>query len=188
MLAKAGDGPVTPAAREVVSTPMQRLLLLRHGKSDWSARFDHDRERPLAARGRRAAELVGRALSAAGWAPEHALSSPALRARSTYDLAAAAGGWRCAVEEDEVLYSGDAGEVLARLARLPASCATALAVGHQPLWSELVALLAGGGRHRMPTAAVAALGFELGGWSELAPGGGELRWLLPPKLLSRLSS
>lgn len=165
---------------------MKRLLLLRHGKSDWDAPFEHDRERPVAPRGRRAAAAMGQVIAAAGWEPDRALTSPAVRARTTFDLAAEAGGWQCPVEEDEILYSGDASEVLERLRQVQGSCKTLLVVGHEPVWSELLALLVGGGNHRIPTAALAAVSFDRENWPDLEPAISELRWLLPPKLLKRV--
>ena len=54
------------------------LLLLRHGKSDWSSNVD-DRERPLAKRGRKAAQAIGRFLTEAGEAPDAVVASPARR-------------------------------------------------------------------------------------------------------------
>ena len=70
---------------------MKMVLLLRHGKSDWSTAVD-DRERPLAKRGRRAARAIGEFLTRAGEAPDAIVASPARRAADTATLAAAAGG------------------------------------------------------------------------------------------------
>ena len=39
----------------------KRLLLFRHGKSDWAADFDSDHERPLAKRGRQGRQNDGAA-------------------------------------------------------------------------------------------------------------------------------
>ena len=58
------------------------LYVLRHGKSDWQAAYGADHDRPLKKRGREAAQLVGRLLSSADEAPDHILSSSALRART----------------------------------------------------------------------------------------------------------
>ena len=60
-----------------------------------------------------------------------------------------------------------------------------LVAGHEPTWSELVAVLTGGGRVRMPTAAVACIDFAAASWSHLRPGTGQLQWVVTPKLLQR---
>ena len=50
--------PVLPSHRETEGTPMRRLMLLRHAKSDWAAR-PRDHDRPLNPRGREAAPKMG---------------------------------------------------------------------------------------------------------------------------------
>jgi phosphohistidine phosphatase len=67
----------------------RRLVLVRHAKSDWPEHVaDHDR--PLAARGRRDAPLVGRWLARSGYVPDTVICSTARRAQETWDLASAA--------------------------------------------------------------------------------------------------
>ncbi|HMF03267.1 MAG TPA: phosphoglycerate mutase family protein, partial [Acidimicrobiia bacterium] len=77
---------------------MPALILFRHGKSDWDAAdAGDDRARPLARRGRKAAERMGRFLARAGQVPDVAITSPALRAAETLRLAMEGGGWSCPV-------------------------------------------------------------------------------------------
>jgi phosphohistidine phosphatase len=164
-----------------------RLLVLRHAKSDWSVDYGADRDRPLAPRGVEAAKLVGRFVSDAGLAPDLVLSSPAERARATAGLAAAAGSWGAPVEIREDFYSGGRDAVLGALREVAPRLATVVVVGHEPVWSSVISGLAGGGRIRFPTAAVACLTSETG-WSDLGWGRMELRWLVTPKLLTRSGS
>ena len=86
---------------------MRTLLILRHAKSDWSSSVD-DRERPLAKRGRNAAQAIGRFLTRAGQAPDAVVVSPARRAAETAALAVAAGGWHCTVRTNNLLYGANA--------------------------------------------------------------------------------
>jgi phosphohistidine phosphatase len=72
---------------------VKTLYLLRHAKSDWNNAFDGDHDRPLAPRGIEAAERVGRVLAAAGEIPDRILTSSAVRARTTVELAAESGDW-----------------------------------------------------------------------------------------------
>src|ERR1700761_5387448 len=70
-------------------TEARQLVLLRHAKSDYPEEVpDHDR--PLAKRGRRDAPVVGRWLAESGHVPDAVVCSTALRARETWELAAAA--------------------------------------------------------------------------------------------------
>jgi len=162
---------------------MPTLLLLRHGKSDWDAPSTADHERPLARRGIKAAKAVGRFLAATSEVPGEVFTSTAVRARKTVELAAEAGGWACPVRLVPELYGATPAAVLALVRAYDGPASTLLLAGHEPTWSELLTLLTGGGRCRFPTAAVAALHFEVETFGEVGPGGGELLWLLPPRLL-----
>ena len=64
---------------------MIRLLLLRHGKSSWPSGV-LDVDRPLSARGRKAAVLMGDYLSDEELTPELVLVSPARRTKETWSL------------------------------------------------------------------------------------------------------
>ncbi len=162
----------------------RRLLVLRHAKSDWSASYGADVDRPLAPRGIEAAAIVGRFVTKVGVAPDLVLSSPAERARTTAGLAASAGEWSAPVEIRESFYGGGRESVLMALHELGPEIETVAVVGHEPVWSGLVSALAGGGRVRFPTAALACLTTEVG-WPNLGWGRMELRWLVTPKLIRR---
>jgi phosphohistidine phosphatase len=160
---------------------MLELLVMRHAKSDWDAGAD-DHERPLAERGVKSARKLGRFLARAEMVPELVISSTAVRARATAELAAEAGDWSCPIERTSAFYDTDPAAVLAEIATREAP-PRLMVVGHDPTWSELVTLLAGGGAVRLPTAAVACLELPIDSWKTLAPGKGRLVWLVTPKLL-----
>lgn len=161
-----------------------RLLVMRHAKSDSAAGAASDHDRPLNERGRRAADAMGTWLSAVGEAPDLVLTSSAVRARTTAERAAAAGGWRAPVEVEEAFYGTTPDAVVARLARAGDAHEAVLVVGHEPVWSELVAALCGGGRVRMPTASVAIMEPIVPRWRDLRLGCAELRALVTPKLIT----
>ncbi len=164
---------------------MKRLYLLRHAKSDWRSGSATDHERPLTARGRRAASTVGRFLTAIGQAPEAIVTSSAVRARSTVEIAATAGGWVCPVAETERLYDSSPDELLAVVRETDEGVRRLLLAGHEPVWSESAGRLIGGGRVRMVTAAVVRIDLAGDGWREAAFGAGTLVWAVTPKLLQR---
>ncbi|MCJ7725961.1 MAG: histidine phosphatase family protein [Acidimicrobiia bacterium] len=163
---------------------MVELILLRHGKSDWEAGYDLDERRPLSARGRHAADAMGKVLTATGNAPDFILTSPAMRAHSTAEMAAAAGGWRATVHVIDELYGGGAASVLAAIRTVPAPSTRVMVVGHEPTWSGAVRILIGGGDIAMPTAAAAGLEVLVRSWEAIGPGTCRLRWLLPPRLFT----
>ena len=162
---------------------MKILLLLRHGKA-MREPVDDDAARPLAPEGEEAAARMGRFLAAAGVVPDALLASPALRARDTLERVAAAAGWEGPRQERPFYETTPAG-VLASLRELPGSVGVAVAVGHEPTWSDTASRLIGGGNVRLPTCAVAAVGLDIQGWGALAGGRGELLWLVAPKQLPR---
>lgn len=159
---------------------MPTLLIMRHAKSDWDAPFGHDAERPLAERGIRAAGRMGKFITDAGMTPDAAIASPAVRARTTLELAAQAGAWTCPIGVEPGIYGGSPGSILDLIRAQVAE--TVIIVGHEPTWSTLTGRLIGTARVRFPTAAVACIGF-VSPWSATDFGRGELQWFVPPRAL-----
>ena len=162
---------------------MKTLLILRHGKSDWDVPFDSDANRPLAARGREAAQRIGRMISEAKTSPDLVFTSPAVRARETARLAAAAGGWDAEIQEHRQIYEGGVGPIIKLITGISDQSRVVAIAGHQPTSAALVASLIGGGRLRFPTGAVACIQFPFD-WASVAPGTGELRWFIVPRMLA----
>lgn len=153
---------------------MAELLLMRHAKSDHPPGVP-DRDRPLSGRGRGSAETIGREITRMGAVPDTILTSPAVRAHTTAQIARRAGGWSAPIEVVESLYGGG---VRSLLDALGTGRGRVLAVGHEPTWSMAVETLIGGGSIAMVTAAVACV--EIHGLP--AAGAGMLRWMLHPRL------
>ena len=135
------------------------LVLMRHGKSDWSV-DSSDRDRPLNDRGRRQAAEAGRWLEANGGEIDLALVSPATRAACAWDIAAAELSAPPPVRVEEAAYTFD-GLALLALVRALDSEERVVLVGHNPACEELVELLTGEGAV-MKTSALAVL--ELPDW------------------------
>lgn len=164
---------------------MRTLLVMRHAKSDWGAAYPDDHGRPLAPRGIKAAQRLGRFVTDSGAVPELVISSTAVRALHTVELASEAGKWECPIVSEPGLYASDTEHVLEIVGAANPEVSRLLIAGHEPTWSALVALLIGGGRVTMPTAAVACLDMPHGEWVDLGRGTCELRWLVTPKMLKK---
>ena len=162
---------------------MKTLLVMRHAKSDWGAGFSDDHERPLASRGIKAARRMGRFLADAEVSPQLVITSTAVRARTTVELATEAGNWGCPIVTTPEFYASDLESVLDVIAGTEPEVERVLIAGHEPTWSGLVSLLVGGARVGMPTAAVACLDLPVGGWTAIGPSACELRWLVTPRML-----
>ncbi|MGR9115752.1 MAG: SixA phosphatase family protein [Gammaproteobacteria bacterium] len=117
---------------------IRELMLLRHGKSDWSVDSD-DFNRPLNKRGKKAALKVGEWLQHQGLVPDWIVSSPALRALNTAERVVKVIGLQSkAINLDMRIYQADVLELKNVLANCPAHTRRVLLVGHNP---ELEALL-----------------------------------------------
>ena len=163
---------------------MKTLLLLRHAKSDRSGAGDH--ERPLNKRGRSSARRIGSTLSRIHQEPGKVLTSSAVRARTTVELAIEAGGWSCPVSATRALYLSSPDSVLGQIIEQDDRWESLLVVGHEPTGSDLASRLIGGGRIEVPTAALLRIDVYAERWSEVGYGEGGLVWMLTPRLLSRL--
>jgi len=139
---------------------MRELILVRHAKSDWSDPELSDHDRPLNARGRRAAPLMAARFAASEQQVQRVLSSPAVRARATAEEFASALGMQ--VELEPALYLASASTLLATAAASEVD--SVLLVAHDPGITELASYLSDGGISHMPTCAVARFVWQVETW------------------------
>jgi phosphohistidine phosphatase len=185
----------------------RHLWILRHGKAASDAPLGGgDRERPLAARGRRDATALGKALATGegpfgtegAVAPEVVVCSAAVRTRQTAALLIEASGDPIPVEERRSLYEADIDTAMDVLREVDDEATSAVLVGHNPTMYRLaLELLVEGGeddangftaRHgrealvaqEFPTCALAALYLPIDDWSDVRGGIAELRGLFTP--------
>ncbi len=162
---------------------MRSLYILRHAKADRDPGTTSDHERALKRRGRKAAATMGRFLTRIGQAPDLVLSSSAVRARETAELAREAGGWEAPLEVRATIYEGSAQALLAAASAVDDSIERLLLVGHQPELSLLIARLTGGAEPAFPTAALARVDLAAERWRDVQAGAGTLCWLVTPDLI-----
>ncbi len=169
---------------------MRRLLILRHAKSDWPSGVT-DFERPLAARGRIAAPLMGRYLKDETLIPDLAIVSPALRTVETWALVSAELGEAVESRQEARIYEAPYETLLEVVRAVPANVRTLLLVGHNPGSEELAGSLIGYGdrfaaqrmQRKYPTAGLAVLDFEEEGWAGIAERSARLdRFVTPASL------
>ncbi|HBY24869.1 MAG: histidine phosphatase family protein [Propionibacteriaceae bacterium] len=162
------------------------LIVLRHAKSAWDT-GDTDASRPLAARGRADAPVMGSALR--DYPIDLALVSVAARTRETWQLAEAAGAKATEVRFLPELYGAWAEQVVDLLRGVSEDDATVLVVGHEPTVSELVEELAAPSALRdravghFPTAGLAVLSYD-GAWANLDDGDAVLERFETPRTLA----
>lgn len=167
----------------------REILLLRHGKSDWSRDLP-DFDRPLKKRGQQGAQRIGAWLQQQSLVPDYVLASPAERTRQTAELCCKSLGQQGAsVQTDRRLYLADPETLLQTLARVPDECRRVLLVGHNPGLEELLLVLSqtspvpSDNGKLLATATIAHLRLALTRWSELSAGCGELVQLVRARSL-----
>jgi phosphohistidine phosphatase len=156
-----------------------RVVLVRHGKSDWDSPPLADHERPLKKRGRQDAQRLGEWITEQKLEPGLVLCSPALRTRQTLETMMSGWSLPSPCVHDPRLYLASRTQLLECLDRNaelnPDPARPILMVGHNPGLEDLLIWWAGdadgaGSARRMPTAACAT--FEaVAGRSPLAAGG-----------------
>jgi phosphohistidine phosphatase len=163
----------------------RELLILRHGKSDWSKPVA-DFDRPLKKRGRKNAERVGKWMCEQQLVPDYVVSSPAVRAWETARLTCTAMGISLKdIHQDDAAYEAGQAQLLQILREAPKPTRRFLLVGHNTGMEDLVLYLAGGTApcpedgKLMPTAAVARF-IVRGAWAGLDTGSAELLHILRP--------
>jgi phosphohistidine phosphatase len=142
------------------------LVVLRHAKSDWSG-GEPDRLRPLAERGRRQAPGAGRWLAAHLDHLDLALVSPALRARSTWELVSAELADPPPTRLEEGVYAASGDALLELVRGMDDALTTVVLVGHNPGLEDLVESLVDQWVH-LPTSAIAVVTLA-GRWADAGP-------------------
>jgi phosphohistidine phosphatase len=150
---------------------VRRLYLLRHAKSSWDDPALDDRERPLAPRGRRAADRLAAYVERERIRPALVLCSPARRTWETLERVLPDPPSSIRIEADDDLYLAGADDLLERVRRVPDDAESLLLVGHNPGIEDLLHLLGGPAAVRrigekLPTGALATLEHD-GSWSTL---------------------
>ena len=167
---------------------IRTLILMRHAKSALPIGV-RDSERPLSARGRRTAPLVGEWIAVNCPAPDHVVVSPATRARQTWDLVAPELDLEHAeFEFQPQVYAASLWDLLDVTRANPDDDSTLMIVGHNPSLEDFTSELAGDGDPvamdqlgtKFPTAAVAVLTSEAS-WSDWGSGCARLEALHVPR-------
>lgn len=160
---------------------MSEILLLRHGKSDWSVDAD-DFNRPLTDRGKRSAQRIGAWLQSNDLVPDHIWASPATRAKETAEKAIKVMGLPVrTIKLFPELYEARSITVLDVIAKARQNTGRTIIVGHNPgmemALTTMVEEQLPDEDKIMPTATLAHL--------EFSEGATTLRNLIKPKTLPK---
>ena len=159
---------------------MKTLLLMRHAKSSWKDTELSDIDRPLSKRGKKDAPQMGALLLEKELVPQIILSSPAVRARQTAELLAAACEFTGDVQYLDSFYLAEPAAYVEGLVALPDDIELAMVIGHNPGLEGLLQMISGR-IESLPTSTIAYLSVPISSWHELrSDTEGELLELLLP--------
>ncbi|MFK3889659.1 SixA phosphatase family protein [Sphingomonas sp. NPDC079357] len=168
---------------------MKTLTLLRHAKSGWDDPVARDFDRPLNARGRRAAATMGRHLRDLGLTFDRVVASPATRVDETIVEVERGLGRALAPVWDRRLYLAAPTTLLDVVHECEAASGSLLLVGHNPGLEELTLLLIPddastlreAAEEKYPTATLAEITFDTDDWAAVAAGRGRLTRFIRPR-------
>ena len=160
---------------------IKTIILFRHGESDWNFDFDKDHERSLTKKGIKATEKMGAYLLKINQIPDIVVSSTALRAKTTAEVAIKKGQWNCPLLLESGIYGGNP-QFLFNLVKLQDNIFNSIClVGHEPNFSRFISLATDGEYISFPTSSMAKIDFNVKNWVEIIMGFGNLDWLVGPK-------
>ena len=146
---------------------MKTLFLVRHAKSSWDDTALPDRERPLADRGKRDVDKMGKRLAKRDVKPDLIMSSPAVRALATAEaIASRLGCKRKDIVVNDRLYAVEAEDLLDVIRGLGDKLEHVMLVGHNPALIELANDLSSE-ITQLPTCAIAEFTFDAKSWSDI---------------------
>ena len=169
---------------------MKTLTLLRHAKSGWDAPGLRDFDRPLNAKGQRAARMIGEHLRQQQVSFDRIAASPAVRVIETLEHFYAGYGQRLTPIWERSIYLAAVETLLDLIQETPDACERLLLVGHNPSFEDLVLGLVpdGGEDHvrddiedKFPTGSVAEIAFEVERWRDVVEGKGRLVRFVRPR-------
>lgn len=119
-----------------------RLIIMRHAKSDWSEENRSDFDRPLTARGKKAAKLMSKWLKHKQYRIDRIICSPALRAKETCQLVSQELGLsQNSVFWETGIYDASLNNLLSLVNQHSEGIHTLLIIGHNPGLDQLLCYL-----------------------------------------------
>ncbi len=162
---------------------MKTLFLLRHAKSSSNDPNLQDFDRPLNARGRGAAELIGAYIKEHEVSPDLVMSSPAVRARETIEIILKTAKLTAELRFDQRIYEASPLVLIEVISQIEEDKSNVLLVGHNPGMESLVEMLTCQAV-TMATGTLARINLKADRWTRALEEQGNLDWVVKPKDLA----
>ncbi len=169
---------------------MLTLFLLRHAKSSWDDPILDDYDRPLNARGKRSAPVIGNYMQEHRYHPKLILCSGSRRTRETLGLVLPYLQGDSEIRMEEALYSAQDGlALLQRLQDIGTGPQNVMLIGHNPAVQDLTFMLCEEGdetslsriRQKYPTGALSVIQIDAVNWRDAGSTSGRLIDLALPR-------
>lgn len=163
---------------------MKVLTLIRHGKSSWDDSSLSDWERPLKARGKKDALLIGYKLEEEKIIPDKIISSSAKRAYGSAKVIAECIKYpesKIAITDD--IYLAGMPQLVQLIQNLKDKWQNVFLVGHNPYFTELPNLYGKTKILNLPTTGVYQISFKCDKWADISLNNGKNTFFLTPKQL-----
>jgi len=159
---------------------MKKLYLVRHAKSSWKDLSIEDFDRPLNARGKNDAPLMGKILSKKKINVELIISSPAKRTRDTANFIAHKIGYTNEIMFNKSIYESSTDDLLDVIKNFSNNLNNVMLIGHNPGLTNLINYLSNEDLSNIPTCGIVALKFKKL-WSEIERNDCEIIFFEYPK-------
>lgn len=157
------------------------LYVTRHAKSSWDDPASRDFDRTLNQRGLANAPQTGQQLLARGIHLDSIVSSPAVRAKATAQLIAHAMDYSPEnILFQQRIYEASSSDLASVVAQLDPAWYSVLLCGHNPGLTDFITKYSDLNLDNLPTAAVAALQFELP-WKDIHRQKGKCLFFYSPR-------
>ena len=160
----------------------KHLYLLRHAKSSWDDPHQKDFDRPINARGKKAAPLMGRVIKDRELDIDRIICSPSKRTRETLELLQNEAKLKASIDFVDGIYEASVGELRKIVRSQKDKYEAILLIGHNPGMESLLADLTGE-FERFPSAALASIKLNITEWRDLDPDCGAMEWILRTRSL-----
>ena len=153
----------------------KRIILVRHGKSDWADSGMTDFDRPLNHRGHKCAVEMAERISRKQLIPQLIVSSPAKRAFTTAQHFSEV--WKMSaaeIQQEPSIYEANVTALLHVLNGLDNSYSNIALFGHNPGLTDFANYLADANIYNMPTAGIVVIDFPFDDWSMISEHTGTL--------------
>jgi phosphohistidine phosphatase len=161
------------------------LFILRHGEAGIRMTDpSKDSDRALTSNGRTEMRRICKSLKELGLKAKQIVSSPLRRARETAEIVAQTLKIPLLEEWDELKPDGDRDSLYRKLARIERGSRMIL-VGHEPYLTSMIGEIVGAPEARLTLKKGGLAKVRITSFAPLVKG--ELRWLLTPKVMTRMS-